>query len=204
MTRATEILQFWFQGINDQTLIHKNKPPFKNWFIKSARFDEQIRKNFGQDLLKAAGGEYKEWERDAAGRLALVILFDQFSRNIYRNTPKMFAFDGPALALAQRTTVEGFDKNLLRIERTFLYMPFMHAEDIGKQKLSLQLFGGLVDECRREKPENAGYFEYTFDYAQRHHGLIERFGRFPHRNAILGRASTQAEEGFLKTPGSSF
>lgn len=203
MTRAEEILQFWFQGIDDDTAIDKNKAPFKNWFMKSQRFDEEIRQKFEKDLLKA-GGEHSDWPSDERGGLARVILFDQFSRNIYRGTPKMFAFDGQALEISLGLMNEGRDKVLFRIERTFLYMPFMHAEDLAIQALSVKMFGELVEECRKAKPENAGYFEYSLGYARRHHEIIERFGRFPHRNAVLGRASTKEEEEFLKTPGSSF
>lgn len=204
MTKPEEILQFWFQGIDDDTAIDKNKAPFKNWFIKNPRFDEEIRGKFESDLLKAAQGEGQGWPGDARGQLALVILFDQLSRNSYRGTPKMFAFDGQARDIAQGVMKLGQDKTLARIQRTFLYMPFMHAEDLGIQTLSVKMFSALVEECRKAKPENAGYFEYNLGYARRHHEIIERFGRFPHRNAVLGRASTREEEEFLKTPSSSF
>ena len=136
--------------------------------------------------------------------MALVILFDQFSRNLYRNTAKMYATDLLALDLTQRSIADGMDKNLQLIERLFLYTPLMHAEELGVQQLSLIFFGELVKDCERSWPKNIDYFKYTFDYAQRHFEIIKCFERFPHRNKILNRQSTVEEVDFLKTPNSSF
>ncbi|HBR15091.1 MAG TPA: DUF924 domain-containing protein [Candidatus Omnitrophica bacterium] len=231
-----KILEFWFEGLNDQTVIDKRAFPAKKWFIKNRRVDDEIREAFEHDLIRAGQGEFKDWERSARGRLALVILFDQFPRNIYRNTPKMFAYDPLALDLAVRSIREEKDQELQLIERVFLYMPLMHAEDVKTQTWSVERFthlltsAQLMEHARRAKggrdtdyrnvplllgksvvresseksPANTPYYEYTLGYARRHFSIIEKFGRFPHRNSILGRTSTMAELEFLNTPNASF
>ena len=202
--RPDEILKFWFSGLNDQQLLDKKDPRVKRWFVKDARFDEEIRRCFESDLVNAGRGEYKEWEESAAGCLALVILFDQFSRNLYRNTQRMYAWDASALALTLRSIDKKLDSDLQLIERIFLYMPLMHPEDLATQELSLKYFGQLVKESQLRSPQNSAYFEYTFNYAQKHHAVINRFGRFPHRNAVLNRPSSAEEKDFLLQPGSFF
>jgi uncharacterized protein (DUF924 family) len=198
------ICQFWFKGIDDRTTIDKNKDPFKMWFMKNEKLDEGVKKHFEDDLEMAAEGKLKGWEDSVNGRLALVLLLDQFSRNIYRNTVKMFEYDEKALALSLLTVNDGEDLKLQLIERVFLYLPFEHSENIAMQKLSLKYFDTLIKESKRVNPANTAYYEYTFDYARRHYEIIERFGRFPHRNAILNRAITPEEAEFLKQPGSGF
>lgn len=204
MDRISQILQFWFEGIDDGTPIDPKSNPFKKWFVKDPAFDAQVRKNFENDLLSAKRGQLRDREKTGQGRLALILLFDQFSRNIYRGTPEMFENDSKALDLTLRSIQEGMDQELAMIERVFLYMPLQHAEDFEIQKLSLQHFGSLAQEAKEKNPRHAGYYAYTLDYAKRHQDIIERFGRFPHRNPILGRASTTEELEFLQKPGSSF
>lgn len=204
LKRVEEILDFWFEGLNDAKTIDKNALSVRKWFIKDEKFDNQIRERFGNDIDKARAGEYKEWKNTPQGCLALIILFDQFSRNIYRNTPKAFETDLLALDFTLRLIKERKGAGFSLIERIFLYMPLMHAEDLKVQEMSLKYFGKLCEESKSKSPQNTSYYLNSFDFAKRHHAIIQQFGRFPHRNAILNRASTQKEEDFLKKPGSRF
>lgn len=204
MDKVDEIHDFWYQGIDDATVIHKKEMPFRMWFMKNQEIDDEIRDRFENELIAASKGKREDWKENLKGRLALVLLFDQFSRNIYRNTPRMFAFDKYALALSLETIQKNEQGALTLIERVFLYLPFEHAEDLGMQEQSLRWNRSLIKESRRINPANTPYYEYTFEYAQRHYDIIKRFGRFPHRNKILGRASTAEEEAFMKQPASSF
>ena len=140
MTDSASILNFWFEGVTDETPINKGVMPFRKWFSKNEKFDQEIRERFGSDLSAAREGKYRSWENSAGGRLALIILFDQFSRNMFRNDPKMFECDSSALALTLLTIRDGWEGQLSLIERTFLYMPLMHSEDINVQKASLEYF----------------------------------------------------------------
>ena len=204
MKGIDDIHQFWFQGINDQTLIKNNQLPFKRWFMKDDALDQQIKISFEADLLNAVDVKYKDWEETLKGRLALILLFDQFSRNIYRASARMFAFDERASALALKTIKEARDKDLMLIERVFLYMPLQHSEDIRLQERSVTNFQSLIDESQFINPANTPYYKYTFDYARRHYEVIKRFGRFPHRNDILKRDSSPEELAFLQQPGARF
>ncbi|MCR4337882.1 MAG: DUF924 domain-containing protein [Candidatus Omnitrophica bacterium] len=187
MDRIEEILEFWFEGVDDSTIIDKKVLPFRKWFSSSPQFDQDIQRQFGADLLKAAQGVYQDWEKTPHGRLALILLFDQFSRNIYRNTPQMYAFDSFALQLTLKTIQEKRDQELMLIERAFLYMPLMHSEDRRMQELSVQCFEQLVADARQQNPANVSYYEYHLTYAKKYLSIISQFGRFPHRNPILGR-----------------
>lgn len=174
------VLAWWFAP--------ETKP---RWFGGGNAFDEAVRDYFGPLYARAAGGELDGWAAEPRGLLALVILFDQVPRNIFRGTARAFEGDAQALALARLAVDRGLDQAMSMDERLFLYLPFEHAEDLADQERSVALFRALGD---------AGYL----DYAIRHQAVIERFGRFPHRNAILGRASTVEEVAFLEQPGSSF
>lgn len=204
MDKAAQILDFWFQSVDDNTPANAKDDPFKKWFMKNEQFDREIKEKFEADVIKARWGTYKAWESSAAGRLALILLYDQFCRNMFRNTPRMFENDPLALDLTLRSIQEGQDKGLYLIQRTFLYMPLMHSEQRSMQELSVKYFSTLVDESREKVPQNAGYYEYSLGYAKKHRDIVERFGRFPHRNRILGRMSTPEEEDFLTKPGSAF
>ncbi len=204
MNRPHEILDFWFEGLNDDGLIDRKDPRVQKWFTKDPRFDFVIREKFEPDLIKASLGLYKIWEETIQGRLALVVLFDQFSRNMYRDNFMMFEYDSLALDLTVLSIHEKKDQALSLIERFFLYMPLMHSEDLRMQELSLEYFADLIEQSKAKSPQNIVYYEYTFDYAKRHFTIIERFGRFPHRNTILNRDSSLQELEFLKQPGSFF
>ena len=182
MTEATpeSVLDFWF----------KETPP-RQWFQKNPDFDRQIQRCFAPAVAAAAAGELDVWLESPRGSLAVVILLDQFSRNIYRDDPRAFAGDEKARAITKSLVDKGTDKQLEAMERTFLYMPLMHSEDAADQELSVELFEA------HSNPDSA-------DFARRHRDIIVRYGRFPHRNKVLGRPSTPAEAEFLKQPGSSF
>ena len=178
--QAQNILHFWFEELTD-----------KQHFVKDAALDETIRRRFGAVLVAAAQCELFAWRATPAGRLAEIIVLDQFSRNIYRGTPPAFAQDALALALAQTLVASGQDQLLSTVQRRFAYMPYMHSESALIHAQAVQLFAhpGL---------------ENGLDFELRHQVIIDRFGRFPHRNALLGRTSTAEEMAFLDEPGSSF
>ena len=204
MDRIQSILQFWFEGVDDLTPIDKGKRPFSKWFKGSKALDQEIRSRFEDDLNNARAGKYKEWEQSPRGTLALILFYDQFTRNMYRDTPRMYMADAPARELTLQLTSGQRERTLNLIERVFVYMPLMHAEDIQAQRLSVGYFAELVEESRGKNPGNTHYYRYSLDYANRHRAIIDRFGRFPHRNKILGRTSTPEEIEFLKKPGSGF
>ncbi|BFM12128.1 DUF924 family protein [Simiduia litorea] len=177
---ANSILTFWFEEITP-----------KDWWRKSAQFDADLRRRFDTVLQAARRGELKHWCESASGCLALVIVLDQFSRNIYRDKPEAFAADAQALAIAQLAVNRGFDKSLPSERRNFLYMPYMHSEDADIHVEAVALFASLAGENSE-------------DFELRHKAIIDRFGRYPHRNKILGRTSTAEELVFLQEPGSAF
>ena len=176
-----EIVDFWF----DEAI----KP---YWFKPTQSFDRTVRDTLLPHHEAAAAGRFDHWRDDVDGCLALCILLDQVPRNVFRGTPRAFATDARALAVARHAVENGFDLECNGDERTFLYLPFEHQEDLDCQILSCTLF--------RERIGG----EVVVDFAERYRQVIERFGRFPHRNAILGRDSTPEELAFLKEPGSSF
>lgn len=199
-----DVLQFWFHSLTDAVAVDKKSPPAKLWFNGGRSFDEDIRSKFLTDFNLAKNGAFKDWEQSARGRLALILMFDQFSRNMFRNTPQAFETDALALELTQRSSKDGKDKELMCIERVFLYMPLMHAEDLRTQNEGVRLFESLVNESETLSPLNTPYFEYNLKFSRQHRDIIARFGRFPHRNAVLNRPSTSEEESFLENQGSSF
>jgi len=184
------ILDFWFGPPG--TPGHGEERT--QWFRKDPAFDETIRTHFGAAIETALAGGFAEWV-DARGTLARILLLDQFTRNVYRDTPRAFAGDALGLKLARDAIGQSQDRGLVPVERWFLYMPFEHAEDAAAQQTGVDLFTRLRDETGL-----AG----ALQWAQRHAEIVRRFGRFPHRNAILGRESTPEEIAFLATPGSGF
>ncbi len=176
----TEVLRFWFEEIDA-----------KLWFMADGEFDAVLRRRFLSLLQAAARGELFSWRITAQGRLAEIIVLDQFSRNIFRNTPQAFAQDGMALILAQEAVACGSLDNLEEQERNFLLMPYMHSESKAIHVHAEELFRKFAAEA-------------SYTYELRHKAIIDRFGRYPHRNEILGRTSSQEELEFLSHPGSSF
>ena len=193
------VLEFWFGNAGDDTAIAQAQQ--KLWWSKNETVDADIRRRFGDLVESAAIGRFDQWAQDARGRLALILLFDQFPRNMYRDTPRAFAYDNLARELALAGITAGTDRTLRAIERVFFYLPLEHSESADLQERCVALFTALaagVPEADRKT------FRGYVDYAVRHRDVIHRFGRFPHRNHILGRASTPEETAFLKQPGSSF
>lgn len=189
---AQQVLDFWF-GSADAPDHGRARAA---WFRKDAIFDRRIVEQFGSLIETALAGELAHWQRDAGSALAQIVVLDQFTRNAFRDQPRAFAGDAAALAAARAMRAAGQDAGLLPVQRAFVYLPFEHAEDIAAQEQSVRLFAELAAAA----PELAS----MLDYAQRHHAVIARFGRFPHRNAQLGRASSADELAFLQQPGSSF
>jgi len=191
---AQAVLDFWF--LPAAAAGHGRFRP--EWFRKDDAFDAAIRQAFAAPVEEALAGGLEHWETSACGSLARIVLLDQFTRNLFRGSAKAFAGDPAALALAERMVGSGQDKNLPPLQRMFVFLPFEHSESLLNQERSVALFAGL----RREAQDAA--FDAVYDYAVRHRDIVERFGRFPHRNAALGRTSTDEEVEFLKQPGSSF
>ncbi len=191
MSDITEVLDFWF-GAPDSP---ERGRPRKCWFEKSDVFDAEVRSRFLKVYKRAAAGKLSRWERTPLSALALTVLLDQFPRNMFRGQARAFAADPLALGVARRMVDRGFDDLLRPVERWFVYLPFEHAEDLAAQRRAVALFAGLAPDV-----DSPG----AIDYAHRHYSIISRFGRFPHRNAILGRESTPEEIAFLAQPGSSF
>jgi uncharacterized protein (DUF924 family) len=185
--QAREVLDFWFGPADDV------RP---EWFRKDAAFDADIERRFGPLIVQAIAGGLDAWQAAPDSALARIVVLDQFTRNTRRNRPDAFAGDALALAGARAMVVAGFDLTVSPVRRPFVYMPFMHAEDLAAQDECVRLFAELA----KVSPSAAG----NLDYAHRHRVIIERFGRFPHRNEALGRASTPEEAEFLKQPGSGF
>ena len=177
---SQDVLAFWFE---------ESKP--EQWYRKDPAFDDAIRDRFETTIVAALAGRLDKWAEDAAGCLALILLLDQFTRNIYRDTPRAFSGDEMALALSLRCLDRGFIAHETQTWRQFMLMPMMHCEELEIQDRSIPLF---------EEHTNP----MTHEYAIRHRDIIARFGRFPHRNAILGRPSSDEELEFLTQPGSSF
>ena len=194
--RSQAILSFWF-GTPNSAIYGRYR---KAWFVKSRAFDEQIQQQFLADIENAAKGLYDAWQSEANSAVALLLLLDQFPRNVYRGTPQSFATDDKALKVAEHMVEAGMDKTLLPAYRFFVYVPFEHQEAIASQRQAVALFTQLIEET----PNIDEGFRRGLDFAIRHQDAIARFGRFPHRNEILGRKSSAEELAFLQQPGSRF
>ncbi|NJK68591.1 MAG: DUF924 domain-containing protein [Microcoleus sp. CSU_2_2] len=186
-----KVLDFWFG--------RSNSPEFgkvhNKWFKKDLAFDEEVRSSFFSQYELAASGQLDSLQESPENCLALIILLDQFPRNMFRGTPQAFATDSKALATAEHAVKNNFDRELLTVQKWFIYLPFEHSENLKHQQKSVELFSNLQGE-----PDS----ESVINYAIEHFKIIERFGRFPHRNQILGRETTPEEAEFLKQPGSGF
>jgi uncharacterized protein (DUF924 family) len=188
-TQPDEILDFWFAPGDAHESGERDV-----WFRKDAVFDAQIRERFGDAIAAGLAGAFGDWCATPRGALARVILLDQFTRNAFRDTSMSFAGDERALATTEDAIARGFDRALSPYERWFLYMPFEHSEDVARQERGLAHFEALARDG----------LDTPLPYAKKHAEVIRRFGRFPHRNAILGRPSTPEEIEFLRKPGSRF
>jgi uncharacterized protein (DUF924 family) len=194
-TTIEDILQFWFGGDPDGADAGALVP---RWFGRDPGFDAQIETRFGATVDRALEGALDAWAGTPEGWLALLIALDQFPRNLFRGSARAFAGDARARELARRGLERGDDARLPALARVFAYLPLEHAEDAELQAHSVALFEALAES------QDAPAFEQFADYARRHRDVVERFGRFPHRNAALGRESTDAERAYLAEPGAGF
>jgi uncharacterized protein (DUF924 family) len=198
MTTPNELLSYWFGDLDDDGHPTSDR---SMWWKKNPVVDDELRERFGDDVTAALGGRRDDWAQTPRGRLALILLLDQLTRNIHRDTPGAFAGDKRALEHSLEALERGEDRQLPSIYRVFVYMPLEHSEDTRLQARCCALFAKLRDEVpQRLRDEYTNYV----DYAERHRVIIDRFGRFPHRNAILGRQPTVEELAFLEQPGSRF
>jgi uncharacterized protein (DUF924 family) len=193
------VLSFWLGDLDEHGLASTEQSA--RWWKKDAAFDQLIREQFEAEHAAIVAGERQAWLRSARGRLAYVVVLDQFSRNMYRDTPGMFAADEQALRAALGGIERGFDRSLPVAGRVFMYLPLMHSEDVEVQQLCVEQFTALRDELTGRAREHV---EKNLEFAVQHRDIVSLFGRFPHRNAIVGRESTPQELEFLKQPGSSF
>ncbi|MBW2732273.1 MAG: DUF924 domain-containing protein [Deltaproteobacteria bacterium] len=199
MTSPSRVIDFFFGGLDNDGMPLEDKSAL--WWKKDAATDALVRERFGADVNQALAGERGDWVETSEQRLALILLLDQFTRTIFRDTKKAFSGDECARRVALSGLSRGHDKELPRIQRVFFYMPLEHAEDAELQARSVELFSAL---CEDTPPHLRKPFEGYVDFAVAHKRIVERFARFPHRNAVLGRQSTDEELEFLKQPGSAF
>ena len=197
---ASAILEFWFgsEPLTRETYDERRQ----RWFRGPESFDREIRDRFQPWIELAARGEFSHWQNSARSSLALIILLDQFPRNIYRGTAKAFQYDTNALEVTHRLINSGADMELIFYERVFAYLPLEHSEDMAMQKLSVEKYTNLVESAKNES-----FGEVVVEsqrYAQMHYDIVEKFGRFPHRNEILGRVSTADEVNYLESGGETF
>ena len=193
------ILDYWFGAPGSAAEISKRQSAL--WFGKLAEKDREVSERFTPTFSAAIAGLLDHWSESPRGRLALVIVLDQFPHHIHRDTPQAFAQDAKALALSMAALAAGEDKQLTLIERVFLYLPLEHAESVAMQDLSVAQYQQLAAEAAESERT---LFNNFLDYAHKHRDVVLRFGRFPHRNAILGRLSSPEEIAFLEQPGSRF
>lgn len=195
---ARAVLDFWLGDCADPGEV---KQRGKLWFKSTPDEDEQIRSRFGDLHERARTGELDRWADEPRGALALVVLLDQFTRNLYRGSRSAFANDSRSLAIVRSAIDRGFDRELQTVERAFLYMPFQHSERLEDQERSVRLYQDLVDDS---PPPLKSFAGNTLEFAILHRDIIARFGRFPHRNELLGRAATEAERRYLEEGGHRF
>ena len=194
-----DILDFWFGYFPTEYSADTSKQDM--WFKNGSAYDEAIFVKFGAIYHRAIEGGCENWQESQRGRLALIILLDQFSRHIYRNTAESFAQDEKAQAICIEGMISGHDQLLHPVERSFFYLPLEHAENLEHQTLSVKAYERLAEDVI---PEFRKPFEMTLEFAKRHHHVIEKFGRFPELNDILGRESTEEEIVFMQLPEYSF
>lgn len=185
-----EILDFWFDPANAT-----------HWFAGNVALDELLRRRFADTLARASDGQLQAWALEPEGWLALLLVLDQFPRNLHRDDRRAWQHDASAQRLALSGIARGDDRKLPALQRVFAYLPLEHAEDMGLQDLSVAAFEALLSEAA---PDEQARFAEFLDYARRHRAVMARFGRFPHRNALLGRGSTPAERDYLSRPGAGF
>lgn len=193
------VLDFWFGASGSAADVAARQRAL--WFAKSAANDQIVAERFAETLVAAGQGELDDWAATPRGRLALIVVLDQFPHHIHRDRGQSFAYDALSLALAMEMIQRGEDAHVTPIERVFVYLPLEHAESMAMQDLSVALYEKLAHEAAAAE---RGLFDGFLDYARKHRDVVARFGRFPHRNELLGRPGTPEEIEFLKQPGSRF
>ena len=193
------VLDFWFGAPGSAAAVAARQRPL--WFAKSAANDQIVVDRFAETLVAAGAGRLDHWANTPRGRLALIVVLDQFPHHIHRGLGPSFAYDARSLTLALDMIARGEDAHVAPIERVFVYLPLEHAESLEMQDRSVALYEKLVNEAAAAERQ---LFEGFLDYARKHRDVVARFGRFPHRNELLGRPSTPEEIEFLKQPGSRF
>ena len=205
------ILDFWFGPLDDSSLLDREREPFRTqflrWYGKRPEIDDAIGDRFGSLLRSVSEGRgwaerVDRWAQVPKGLLALTVLLDQFPRNIYRESPRMYRWDSLGLLVSEAARAEAKDYTL--VERMFAWVPVMHAECPTLQHTMLEAFEQLVEDAYDKSPHNVGFFEFARDFARRHVEIVDRFGRFPHRNAILGRRNRGEEASFLAAGNAGF
>ena len=182
MDLYSQILELWFEGVTDEVRIDKKVDPYRKWFSSDPEFDQLVKNKYQRELANQS--QSFEVPDSAEQNLALVILFDQFTRQIYRNSQQAYQYDDKAILLAQHCIKNGLDKQLMLIQRLFVYMPYMHAEDVELQRESVVYFENLCNEAQERFPHNADYYKWHLGYAQKHLAIISEHGYFPHRKKI--------------------
>ena len=195
----SDVLEFWFGAYPLDLQVMQQEQA--RWFQKNEAFDAELRDRFLPTIEAARAGRLDDWARDPESWLALLIVLDQFPRNAFRGQADAFASDAQALRVALAGIERGHDQALPPMARVFCYLPLEHAEDLAMQRRSVALFSALVEA---PDAEPADFLAVTLDFAHKHLEVIERFGRFPHRNAVLGRVNTAAEQDYLAQPGAGF
>ena len=199
ITTPDAVLDFWFGAPGSAAEVAARQRTL--WFAKSAANDQIVAERFAETLVAAGRGELDDWAATPRGRLALIVVLDQFPHHIHRGHGQSFAYDALSLALAMEMIERGEDAHVTPIERVFVYLPLEHAESMAMQDWSVALYETLADEAAAAERQ---LFDGFLDYARKHRDVVARFGRFPHRNELLGRPSTTEEIEFLKQPGSRF
>jgi uncharacterized protein (DUF924 family) len=202
---SADVLAYWFGSVDDSTTLTMEHEAFRRWNAKSPAVDNHIRTTYLPLYHDVAGEVARGWLPASVEQyLGAVLVLDQFPRHIYREQAAMYATDDQAVRLTLAALASVEHSKLPLAHRMFLYMPLMHSEKIDEQRRMLELFDQLQQDAKIRSPQNVPFFEMSYNYAKRHLEIVERFGRFPHRNTILGRQSTEAEVAFLKEPNSSF
>lgn len=211
--RAKAVIDYWFQGLDDSSRLEPSSDPFKTcytrWYGKDARIDAEIRASFEADLESVTrAGDWTAtadaWSAAPDGLLALTILLDQLPRNMYRGTARMYEQDVLATLVAAKALDDERYRDVALVRRMFLLVPFMHVENLTLQRFTVAEFRVLAARAETQSPANTGFFRMALGYAERHLEVVEAHGRFPHRNAILGRSSTPAEQTYLSSDNAGF
>jgi uncharacterized protein (DUF924 family) len=200
MDRSRAIRSYWFEGVNDSTIIDSSHACYRRWFGQKPDVDAHIVKEFKVDVELARAGTYDDWRATPSGNLALVLLLDQFPRHIFRGDRRAFESDEAALAIAKDSIASRADDSLAIVERVFLYLPLQHSEQMADHEVAQERFAALVALADQQRAGIRGFCEKAVLSEIEHIDVLRRFGRYPYRNAALGRACTPMEEAYLRAP----